>query len=135
MLPRRAVWQSNPFEMFAKTSPARGTNFDFANFPRVPLSTRLAHVTASGGRAALDFTPFPGPRLLGASSYKWRTRRGSFARKPCDDFGRAWLGRPGQLIVLAKRETIFDGHVASIDVVALRQAPLERYGKMRCVLA
>jgi hypothetical protein len=39
---------------------ARGTNFDFANFPRVPLSTRLAHVTASGGQAALDFTPFPG---------------------------------------------------------------------------
>src|SRR6516164_2201045 len=40
-----------------------------------------------------------------------------------------------QLIVLAKRETIFDGHVASIDVVALRQAPLERGDKMRCVLA
>src|ERR1700747_3575242 len=29
------------------------------------------------------------------SSYKWRTRRGRHARKPCDDFGRAWLGQGG----------------------------------------
>src|SRR5215471_11615947 len=34
-------------------------------------------------------------RLLGASSYEWRTRGGPLARKPCDDFGRAWLGRGG----------------------------------------
>ena len=31
----------------------------------------------------------------GAASYEWRTRRGSLARKPCDDVGRAWLGRHG----------------------------------------
>src|SRR5262249_55069150 len=46
--------------MFPKASPARGTNFVFTDSPRVPLPTRLAHVAASGGRAAVDFTQFPG---------------------------------------------------------------------------
>src|SRR5262245_25372022 len=39
----------------------QGHQFRFRQFPAVPLSTRPAHVAASGGRAALDFTPFAGP--------------------------------------------------------------------------
>jgi hypothetical protein len=122
---RRSFSEGGPGAPISISPISRGSRCRRAS----PTSPRRADKQLSISRHS------PGPRLLGASSYKWRTRRGSFARKPCDDFGRAWLGRRGQLIVLAKRETIFDGHVASIDVVALRQASLERCDKMRCVLA
>src|SRR5262249_62289779 len=59
---------------------------------------------ASGGHGRLSISRIVStPHLLGASSYEWRTRRGSLARKPCGDVGRAWLGRSGASRNIAAR--------------------------------
>src|SRR5262249_45723257 len=63
-----------------------GAPISFSPISAVPLPTRLAHVAASGGRAAVDFTHDLGALFSRASSCKWRTRRGSLTRKPCNAF-------------------------------------------------